>query len=103
MSNNHKSGPRRLASSNEISNLVRAYGITRDQARRLISKFKNDRAKLGKAARVLKARLTAPQEIAFNPREIGRNPSAEYGDCSSLGLQHPPCQPGSDKQIFGEE
>jgi hypothetical protein len=57
MPNGHKSGPRRLASSIEISNLVRAHGVTRDQARRLINKIGNNRAKLSEAARILKARL----------------------------------------------
>jgi hypothetical protein len=37
--------------------LVRAYGITRDQARRLINRIGNNRAKLSEAARILKARL----------------------------------------------
>jgi hypothetical protein len=41
----------------QITYLVRAYGITRDQARRLLSKIGNDRAKLSEAARILKARL----------------------------------------------
>ncbi len=57
MPKEHKLGPRRLASSIEISNLVRTNGVTRDQARRLINKFGNNRAKL--SARVLKARLAA--------------------------------------------
>jgi len=57
MPNEHKSGPSRFASSIEISNLVRAHGITRDQARRLINKIGNNRAKLSEAARILKARL----------------------------------------------
>jgi hypothetical protein len=65
MPKEHKLGTRRLASSIEISNLVRAYGITRDQARRLITKFGNNRAKLSEAARVLKARLAAPREAAL--------------------------------------
>jgi hypothetical protein len=41
----------------QITNLVRTYGITRDQARRLLSKIGNDKAKLSEAARILKARL----------------------------------------------
>jgi hypothetical protein len=65
MPNDHKSGPRRFASSTEISNLIRAHGITRDQARRLINKFGNNRAKLSEAARILKARLPAPREAAL--------------------------------------
>ena len=40
-----------LAHHVEISYLVRAYGITRDQARRLIGSIGNNRAKLGEAAR----------------------------------------------------
>jgi hypothetical protein len=50
--------PRSLAHHQvEISHLVHAYGITRDQARRLINRIGNNRAKLGEAARILKARL----------------------------------------------
>src|SRR5262249_54088634 len=47
----------RSISSTEISSLVRAYGITRDQARRLINRIGTNRAKLSEAARVLKARV----------------------------------------------
>ncbi len=57
MPTEHKAGPSSLASPIEISNLVRAYGITRDQARRLINRIGNNRAKLSEAARILKARL----------------------------------------------
>jgi hypothetical protein len=57
MPKEHKAGLSSLASSVEISNLVRAYGITRDQARRLINRIGNNRAKLSEAARILKARL----------------------------------------------
>ena len=50
--------PRSLAHHQiEISHLVHAYGLTRDQARRLISRLGNNRAKLGEAARILKARI----------------------------------------------
>ena len=59
MPNEHKSGPSKLASSIEISKLVQAHGITRDQARRLINKFGNNRVKLSEAAGILKARLAA--------------------------------------------
>jgi hypothetical protein len=57
MPNNPQSGPRRAASSIEISHLVHAYAITRDQATRLIGRIGNNRAKLVEAARILKARL----------------------------------------------
>ena len=40
--------------SAEVSDLVRTYGITRDQARRLINKIGKNRAKLDEAARMLK-------------------------------------------------
>jgi hypothetical protein len=43
----------------EVSDLVRTYGITRDQARRLINRIGNDMVKLEEAARILKARLSA--------------------------------------------
>jgi hypothetical protein len=45
--------------------LVRAYGITRDQARRLINRIGNNRAKLSEAARILKARL--PSRSGYDP------------------------------------
>jgi hypothetical protein len=60
MPNDHKSGPTRSAASTEISKLIRAYGVTRDQARRLINTFGNNRAKLSEAAQTLKARSPAP-------------------------------------------
>jgi hypothetical protein len=65
MPNEHKSQPRRFSSSINISNLVRAHGVTRDQARRLINKFGNNRTKLSEAARTLKARFPAPREVAL--------------------------------------
>ena len=57
MPNERESKPTSLAPQVEISYLVRAYGITRDQARRLIGRIGNNRIKLGEAARILKARL----------------------------------------------
>ena len=58
MPKEHKSGASgSLDPQVEVSYLVRAYGITRDQARRLIGRIGNNRAKLGEAARILKARL----------------------------------------------
>jgi hypothetical protein len=56
MPEKRKSGTRRPV---EVSDLVRAHGITRDQARRLINRIGNDRAKLDQAARTLKARLSS--------------------------------------------
>ncbi len=40
--------------SAEVSDLVRTYGITRDQARRLINKIGKNGPKLDEAARMLK-------------------------------------------------
>ena len=57
MPTKHKSGRGSSAHRVEISHLVHAYGVTRDQARRLLSRIGHDRAKLGEAARILKARL----------------------------------------------
>ena len=51
MPNDHIPGPSRLASSIEIASLVQAHGITRDQARRLVNRFGNNRAKLSEAER----------------------------------------------------
>jgi hypothetical protein len=56
MPKEHKSGSSSAASI-EIANLVRAHGITRDQARRLVNRIGKNRAKLNEAARILKARL----------------------------------------------
>ena len=53
MSKEHTSKPSSSAHPVEISYLVRAYGITRDQARRLIGRIGNNRSKLGEAARIL--------------------------------------------------
>jgi hypothetical protein len=52
-----KSRPSRSISATETSSFARAYGITRDQARRLINRIGKNRAKLDEAARILKARL----------------------------------------------
>jgi hypothetical protein len=57
MAKEHKPGRGNSAHRVEISHLVHAHGITRDQARRLLSRIGNNRAKLGEAARILKARL----------------------------------------------
>jgi hypothetical protein len=54
---NKQTDPRSLAHHVEITYLVRAYGITRDQARRLIGRIGSNRAKLGEAARILKTLL----------------------------------------------
>jgi hypothetical protein len=51
----------RSGSAIEISELVRAHGITRDQARRLINRIGKNRAKLDQAARILKARFSSPR------------------------------------------
>jgi len=81
MPNDHKSGPRRFASSIEISNLVRAHGITRDQARRLINRFGNNGAKLREAARILKARFPAPREAALQSQlqPAAERPASPWG------------------------
>jgi hypothetical protein len=68
MPKEHTTEPSRLPHRVEISHLVHAYGITRDQARRLVSKIGNNRAKLGEAARILKARLPSrPVSQAKHP------------------------------------
>jgi hypothetical protein len=65
MPNDRKSGPRRFASSVDISNLVRAHGVTRNQARRLINKFGNN-----------SRRQARPR---FNQTVIGRRACAAAG------------------------
>ena len=75
MPKEHKSGPRSLAHHQvEISHLVHAYGITRDQARRLFSRIGNNTAKLGEAARILKARL--PSRPRAHRRTLSPNSMA---------------------------
>jgi hypothetical protein len=61
MTDEHKPGARRPESAIEISELVRAHGITRDQARRLINRIGKNRAKLDQAATILKARFSPPR------------------------------------------
>jgi hypothetical protein len=61
MPEERKSIARRSGSTIEISELVRAHGITRDQARRLISRTGKNRAKLDQTARILKARFPSPR------------------------------------------
>jgi hypothetical protein len=61
MPEERKSSARRSESAIEISELVRAHGITRDQARRLINRIGKNRAKLDQAATILKARFSPPR------------------------------------------
>jgi hypothetical protein len=58
MSKERKPRTARSELTTEISDLVRAHGITRDQARRLINRIGMDRARLEHAAGILKARLS---------------------------------------------
>jgi len=51
-------GPRGSIPQAEVFHLARRHGITRDQARRLINRFGNNKTKLDEAARILKARLS---------------------------------------------
>jgi hypothetical protein len=60
---NKQTDPRTLDHHVEITYLVRAYGITRDQARRLIGRIGSNRARLGEAARILKARLPGARPL----------------------------------------
>jgi hypothetical protein len=59
MPEQHKSAPPSFGPSMEVSDLVRTYGITRDQAKRLVNRIGKDRVKLEQAARILKARFSA--------------------------------------------
>jgi hypothetical protein len=74
MAKEHKPGRGNSAHRVEISHLVHAYGITRDQARRLISRLGNNRAKLGEAARILKARLPS-RSVSKAERPKKENPA----------------------------
>jgi hypothetical protein len=76
--------PRSLAQV-EISHLVHAYGITRDQARRLINRIGNNRAKLGEAARILKARLPS-RSVSEAERPKERIPPEGGGEVSGTNL-----------------
>jgi hypothetical protein len=99
MPKEHKLGPRRLASSIEISNLVRTNGVTRDRARRLINKFGNNRAKLSEAARVLKAPLAAPREAAL---QSNGDRSESPGAARSLDADWPSGQPITITELVAE-
>jgi len=56
MAEEHNLVRRNIAPSVAVSHLIRAHGITRDQARRLVNKIGNNRTKLDQAAEILKAR-----------------------------------------------
>jgi hypothetical protein len=72
MPEERKSGAGRYALAIEISDLVRAHGITRDQARRLINRIGKNRAKLDHAARILKARFLRPRPaLETQDNEVG--------------------------------
>jgi hypothetical protein len=72
MPEERKSGARRSELAIEISDLVRAHGITRDQARRLINRIGKNRAKLDQAARILKARFSPPRPaLGTHDGEVG--------------------------------
>ena len=80
MPKKQRSWPSKSVSSSEISGLVRAYGITRDQARRLINRIGNNRAKLSEAARILKARLPS--------RSVSEGKHPWTSTCSSISMPH---------------
>jgi hypothetical protein len=92
MPKEHKSGPSSSAHRVEISNLVHAYGITRDQARRLISRIGNNRAKLDEAARILKARVPLRSGSEAKRPKTRTPPEQEKGEISGtlLGALQPP-------------
>jgi hypothetical protein len=92
MPKEHEWKPSSLAHQVEISYLVRAYGITRDQARRLISRIGNNRAKLGEAARILKARLPSRSGSEAKRPKTRTPPEQEKGGVSGtlLGDLQPP-------------
>jgi len=85
MTTKSKSRPSRSISPTEISSLVCAYGITRDQARRLVNRIGKNRAKLSEAARILKARLPSRsaseakhpwKSITYEPEPMSDLPGA---------------------------
>jgi hypothetical protein len=51
-----RGGSRPLNPSNDLLRLVKTYGITRDQAKRLAKKFRNDPNKIEESARILTTR-----------------------------------------------
>jgi len=63
-----RNGSRATTPSTDLLRLARTYGITRDQARRLIKKFRNDPKKLDESAKVLSARSASPSRL---PRASG--------------------------------
>src|SRR5262249_56140094 len=95
MPNDHKSEPTRSVASTEISNLIRAYGVTRDQARRLINKFRNNRAKLSEAARTLKARAPASRAALESNGSMWRIKTQRDPKISNKPPDSPPAPPPS--------
>jgi hypothetical protein len=63
-----RNGSRAITPSTDLLRLARTYGITRDQARRLVKKFRNDPKKLDESGKVLSARSAGPSRL---PRATG--------------------------------
>jgi|HubBroStandDraft_6_1064221.scaffolds.fasta_scaffold28029_7 hypothetical protein len=61
-----RNGSRATTPSTDLLRLARTYG--RDQARRLVKKFRNDPKKLDESAKVLSARSASPSRL---PRASG--------------------------------
>ncbi len=63
-------GPKALAPSTDVLHLARTYGITRDQARRLIKKFRKDLKKLDESARILSARSSRNSKFGSDRQNV---------------------------------
>ena len=59
-----RNGSRAITPSTDLFRLARTYGITRDQARRLVKKFRNDPKKLDESAKVLSARSASSSRLS---------------------------------------
>ena len=77
--------------ASEISDLVRAHGITRDQARRLINRMGTNRTKLDQAATILKGRLSPRPARTQNGKpgaSSDQNDDSHLGPARTTGLSH---------------
>ncbi len=81
-----RDGPRGLPPSTDVLHLARTYGITRDQAKRLVKKFRNDLKKLDESARILGARSSRQFKPRSGTRLIAVGELCELLAACFLGL-----------------
>jgi hypothetical protein len=80
-----RNGSRATTPSTDLLRLARTYGITRDQARRLVKKFRNDPKKLDESAKVLSARSASFSRL---PRASGEERIVGLASIGDAALCH---------------